>query len=140
MSATDGKLKTGGRMGNVFTNTHYELYNLPAGTYEWSVQAINGAYRGGAFAETKTFTIVGGSSTNELLNRGLKVYSQQHKLIVNASGTMTDGRINVYAVSGNKVASGLFNGNAEFELPQGIYLVEVLRSGYKNTVSKVVVQ
>jgi hypothetical protein len=140
LSATDGKRKTGGRMGNVFTNTHYELYSLPAGAYEWTVQAINGAYCGGAFAETKTFTIVGGSSTNEMLNRGLNVYSQHKKLIVNASGITEEGRINVYAVSGNKVASGIFNGNAEFELPQGMYMVEILIDGYTKSVSKAIVQ
>jgi hypothetical protein len=53
----DGWRKVGGRMGNVFANTRYELYDLPDGEYEWTVQAINGAYLGGAFAEVQKFTI-----------------------------------------------------------------------------------
>ncbi|MDR0415152.1 MAG: T9SS type A sorting domain-containing protein [Prevotellaceae bacterium] len=53
----NGWRKVAGRMGNVFANTKYELYDLPEGEYEWTVQAINGAYLGGAFAETKTFTV-----------------------------------------------------------------------------------
>lgn len=140
MAAADGKRKVGGCMGNVFTNKHFELYNLPAGNYEWTVQAINGSYFGGAFAATKTFTVVGGSSTNDLSDRGLNVFSQDKKLVVNASGSTTTGKINVYAVSGNRVATAVFNGNATFDLPQGIYMVEVMRDGYKKSVSKVVVQ
>jgi len=127
-------------MGNVFTNKHFELYNLPGGNYEWTVQAVNGSFIGGAFAETKTFTVVGGSSTNELPNRGLNVYSQDKKLVVNMSGNTVAGKINVYAISGNKLASGVLTGKAEFELPQGIYIVEVLRDGHRKFVTKVVVQ
>ncbi|MDR1417248.1 MAG: FG-GAP-like repeat-containing protein [Prevotellaceae bacterium] len=62
----NGWRKIGGRAGNVFTNTQFELYNLPEGAYEYTVQAINGAYLGGAFAEPKTFTIgEGGNDPDE---------------------------------------------------------------------------
>ena len=51
-----GWRKVGGYLGNVYTNTSYTL-TLPNGEYEWTVQAINGQFMGGAFAETKTFTV-----------------------------------------------------------------------------------
>lgn len=140
MSAANGKRKVGGVMGNVFTNTSYELYNLPAGNYEWTVQAINGAYFGGAFAATQTFTVTGESSTNDLSDRGLTVYSQREKLVVEAVGNASAGTVNVYAIGGNKVATAYFTGRTEVKLPQGLYIVEVNREGYTKAVTKVVVQ
>lgn len=140
MAAADGKRKVGGQMGNVFTNRSYELYNLPSGDYEWTVQAINGAYRGGAFAETKTFTIAGGSSTNEMADRSLNIFSQDNKLIVKASDNTTAGQIQVYAISGNLVAAGVLSAKSEFNLSPGVYIVKVLRDGYRNVVSRVIVQ
>lgn len=140
MSAANGKRKVGGVMGNVFTNTSYELYNLPAGNYEWTVQAINGAYFGGAFAATQTFTVTGESSTNDLSDRGLTVYSQREKLVVEAVGNASAGTVNVYAIGGNKVATAYFTGRTEVKLPQGLYIVEVNREGYSKAVTKVVVQ
>ncbi|MFV0468844.1 MAG: T9SS type A sorting domain-containing protein [Dysgonomonas sp.] len=142
MAAPDGKRKVGGCMGNVFTNKSYELYNLPAGNYEWTVQAINGAYLGGAFAQTKTFTIVGGTSTNEILGRGhgVNIFSQDHKLIVKASDNKTNGQIEVYGISGNKIVDRFLSESTEFTLPQGVYIVKVARNGYKDMVSKVIVQ
>jgi hypothetical protein len=140
MAAADGKRKVGGQMGNVFTNRSYELYNLPSGDYEWTVQAINGAYRGGVFAETKTFTIAGGASTNEMADRSLNIFSQDNKLIVKASDNAATGQIQVYAISGNVVAASALAEKTEFSLPQGVYIVKVIRSGYKNTISRVIVQ
>lgn len=138
MAAADGKRKVGGCMGNVFTNKYFELYNLPAGTYEWTVQALNGAYVGGAFAETKTFTIIG-TSTDETPDRKLNVFSENQKLIVETSGA-TAGKVNVYAVSGSKMASANLSDRIEFQLPQGVYVVEVERDGYLNKISKVIIR
>jgi hypothetical protein len=140
MAAANGKRKVGGQMGNVFTNRSFELYNLPSGDYEWTVQAINGAYRGGVFAETKTFTIAGGASTNEMADRSLNIFSQDNKLIVKASDNAATGQVQVYAISGNVVAASALAEKTEFSLPQGVYIVKVTRSGYKNTISRVIVQ
>ncbi|MFV0391165.1 MAG: FG-GAP-like repeat-containing protein [Paludibacteraceae bacterium] len=142
MAAADGKRKVGGRMGNVFTNKSYELYNLPAGNYEWTVQAINGAYLGGAFGQTKTFTIDGETTINEVLGRGqgVNIFNQNHKLIVSASNDKTTGQIEVYAISGNKVAERILSERTEFNLAQGVYVVKVTGNGYKDMVSKVIVQ
>jgi hypothetical protein len=42
-----------GNCRHIFSTT----YHLPPGTYYWSVQAIDGAYAGGAWAAEQTFTI-----------------------------------------------------------------------------------
>lgn len=44
--------------GNAGNLNHYEVKNLPCGTYFWSVQSINNALRGSLFAEEHSFTIV----------------------------------------------------------------------------------
>jgi len=133
----NGWRKVAGKMGNVFTNKSFELYDLPDGEYEWTIQAINGAFFGGAFAEVKTFS-VGESSTNEMSDRGLNIFSREGKLIIN--GPATVGVVNVYGISGNKIASTVLSNQLDVELTQGIYIVEVLRNGYKNFITKVVVQ
>jgi len=133
----NGWRKVAGQMGNVFTNKSFELYDLPAGEYEWTVQAINGAFFGGAFAAVKTFSI-GESSTKEMYERDLRIFSREGKLIIN--GALTDGVVNVYGIGGNRIASTVLSNQPAVELTQGIYIVEVLRSGYKNVIAKVAVQ
>lgn len=133
----NGWRKVAGQMGNVFTNKNFELYDLPAGEYEWTVQAINGAFFGGAFAAVKTFSI-GGSSTKEMQERNLRIFSKEGKLIIN--GALTDGVVNVYGIGGNRIASTVLSNQPAVELTQGIYIVEVLRSGYKNVIAKIAVQ
>jgi hypothetical protein len=44
------------RLGNAQKNLSRRLKSLPAGTYYWSVQAIDGGYRGSAWAAESTFT------------------------------------------------------------------------------------
>ncbi|MDX1545786.1 MAG: FG-GAP-like repeat-containing protein [Rhodothermales bacterium] len=51
------------RRGNVDHNLGWTLYGLPAGTYFWSVQAVDAGFLGSAFAAEGTFTI--GSGTSE---------------------------------------------------------------------------
>ncbi len=43
--------------GNAGRDTSWNLFRLPAGTYYWSVQAIDGAYEGSPFAAEDTFTV-----------------------------------------------------------------------------------
>jgi hypothetical protein len=124
----DGWRKIGGRMGNVFCNTSYELYDLPNGTYEWSVQAINGAYLGGAFATTQTFQITGNESgIDQPDNYKPKVYSQDRKLIVENADAEAQS-LKIYAVNGIILASRSFTKTAEIELPAGVYIVELVKA------------
>ncbi len=53
----NGKLTTP-KMGNAGVSGLYLLKrDLPPGTYYWTVQAVDNAYRGGAFATTQQFTV-----------------------------------------------------------------------------------
>ncbi len=44
-------------LGNAFQDSSWSLINLADGTYYWSVQAIDGAFAGGAWSSEATFTI-----------------------------------------------------------------------------------
>ncbi|MHC1704741.1 MAG: FG-GAP-like repeat-containing protein [Tenuifilaceae bacterium] len=44
-------------MGNLQLNKNFTLKNLPTGTYEWQVQAVDQGYQGGAWSDVATFTI-----------------------------------------------------------------------------------
>ncbi|MDH4032405.1 MAG: hypothetical protein OEV80_01250, partial [candidate division Zixibacteria bacterium] len=44
-------------MGNVFQNLTWELNSLPAGTYFWSVQAIDNNFEGSQFAVEQQFVV-----------------------------------------------------------------------------------
>ena len=56
--AASGQRWVPGR-GNVDHNTRWRLDNLRAGTYYWSVQAIDPSFKGSSFAEEGSFTISG---------------------------------------------------------------------------------
>lgn len=43
--------------GATFSNPKATLHNLAAGTYFWSVQAVDALYQGSPFSETRSFTI-----------------------------------------------------------------------------------
>jgi hypothetical protein len=123
----DGWRKVGGRAGNVFNNTSYELYDLPAGNYEWTVQAINGAYLGGAFATTQTFTVLP-SGLDIINNYAPKVYTSGKNLLVKGSASDVQ-TLKVYNISGVSLISTTFTGNTEVELPAGVYVVELIKQG-----------
>jgi len=127
MAAADGKRKVGGCMGNVFTNKYFELYNLPAGNYEWTVQAINGAYFGGAFAAPKTFTISGNTAVTSLEQSFTPtVYCNNiGSLVISTNSNTLLSAVNVYTMNGIKVFEKHFTNKVEESLKAGIYLVEV---------------
>jgi hypothetical protein len=56
MSLSDGTRQLVG-LGNVSQNTQWQLKDLPRGTYEWGVQAIDTAWAGSRFATGGTFRI-----------------------------------------------------------------------------------
>ncbi|MFB6340326.1 FG-GAP-like repeat-containing protein [Saccharicrinis sp. FJH62] len=118
----NGWRKVAGRAGNVFNNTHYELYDLPDGNYEWTVQAINGSYLGGAFAATKTFTV--GSVAVQKVLTGIRINATQNVLNVqNNSGKNID--VKVYTVEGKLIHQEVAEQNVSVQLEHGIYIVQV---------------
>jgi len=54
------------RPGNTNHRTRWKIKNLPDGTYYWSVQAIDHAFAGSAFAPEQSFTIVAPSAPQNL--------------------------------------------------------------------------
>ena len=135
----NGWRKVAGRMGNVFYNTRYELYDLPEGNYEWTVQAINGAFIGGAFAAVNTFKV---GNPPENINRiGIyepNVFTNGDVLKVNGEdGVQT---LNVYSVSGVLIASKTFTGNTEVKLSKGAYIVEIVKRSCTPYRTKVLVR
>jgi hypothetical protein len=134
----NGRRTVGGRAGNVFYNTSYELYDLPAGNYEWTVQAINGAYLGGAFATAQTFTVAG-AGIDKINNYAPKVYTSGKNLIVKGSAGDVQ-TLKVYGVSGIGLVSTTFTGNTAVELPAGVYVVELIKAGASPYRTKTVVK
>jgi hypothetical protein len=136
----NGWRKVAGRMGNVFTNTEYELYDLPDGQYEWTVQAINGAYLGGAFAATQTFTIGEASGIDQVNDPVPSVYAEGKNLTVKASDGALQS-LKVYNAGGLLIVSTAFAGNTQIELPAaGLYVVEVSKAGAAPFHTKVLVK
>lgn len=135
----NGWRKVGGQHGNVFYNTSYELYNLPDGIYEWTVQAINGAYLGGAFAETQTFTIGTGSGLKQTDIYKPVIFVSGKQLIVeeNSGNAQT---LKVYGISGISLVSTAFTGNTAIGLPAGVYVIELTKAGAVPFRTKIVVK
>jgi len=123
--ATDGLHQVAG-MGNVCTNTSWDIYDLPAGEYEWTVQAINGAYFGGSFAAVKTFTITGSTGVDEIgntLHPEISCAGNELKITLDANAATTYVRI--FTVNGQTVANDKFNTQFTKTLKTGAYIVEV---------------
>ena len=139
MANEDGKRIVAGRMGNVYTAKEYYLFGLPAGEYEWTVQAINGQYMGGAFAAKQTFT-VGASGVESVSGYNPGVFVNDNTLsIVGMQGEAQT--VNVYSISGALLNTAAFNDNIDLQLPQaGIYMVEVQAADGGQYITKVVVK
>lgn len=135
----NGWRKVAGRAGNVFTNREFRLYDLPAGNYEWTVQAINGAYLGGAFAETKTFSIIN-SNVNAINEYKPKVYITGNELTVKGDFDVNQ-TLNVYSISGTLFSSRVFTGDVTEKLPvAGVYIVELRKGNGNSYRSKIIIQ
>ena len=135
----NGWRKIAGRMGNVFYNKSFELYDLPEGNYEWTVQAINGAYFGGAFADVQKFTIGDDVSINKInvYKPIVTTIGKNLKVIGNTDATQY---LKVYGISGITLASQIFTGNTEIELPAGVYIVELVKADSTPLRTKVLVK
>ena len=120
--------------GNVFLNKKWEIYNLPDGNYEWTVQAIDANFTGGPFAATKTFTI--GTVGIDKTISGVEVIAYNGKLsIKNRSNSVLD--VKVYTVTGSLVKQVRNAKEMNMELQKGVYLVRITNGG-KTYVQKVV--
>ena len=123
-------------LGNVFTNRKWVLNNLPAGSYEWTVQAIDANFMGGAFAIAKTFT-VSATDVKEIIS-GVTIRSgNKHIFIDNKTATPMD--ILIYSITGSLINTLPAVENASVTLSPGIYIVKA-SNGEQSMVEKVVVK
>jgi len=122
-------------LGNVFTNRKWVLTGLPAGTYEWTVQAIDANFVGGAFANIKTFTIAPTDITE--VSSDISFGTSKGELIINnKSGTPMD--ITVYSVSGSLIKQLKGTGYMSIPLKQGIYIIKAT-SGVNAMIKEIVI-
>lgn len=137
MAVTSGETN-GWRMvsehGNVFGNKRWEIYNLPAGNYEWTVQAIDANFMGSTFAETKTFTITSTGLSNPVSGVAISGFDQKISVKNSTSDMLT---IRVYDLAGAMIKQINSASDVNITLNKGIYLVQVTK-GLEKTVQKVV--
>lgn len=138
-----GKRKVTG-LGNVDNSLSWPIYELPDGDYEWSVQAIDGAYEGSTFPTPESFTITGGvlDKTGIALKESdafANVFSGIGTLNVRMHDDLVNAELNVYSIDGRRVMTHQVR-TSEFttELNNGVYIVTINHNGRTQT-DKVVV-
>lgn len=120
--------------GNVFGNKKWEIYNLPGGNYEWTVQAIDANFMGGSFAATKTFEIKS-TGINEPIS-GVDIFA--HDRIISVKNNSSELlNISIYSITGSLIKQLSSLTDVNFELNQGVYLVKVTK-GTQISTQKVV--
>lgn len=140
MGIIDGE-KNGQRMstgkGNVEGHNSWTLYNLPEAHYEWTVQTINGAFIGGAFAPIQTFTVGNPSSIANQPVWKPSIYTSQGKLHIKKEGLDDAASFRIITIAGNTFSEENVVTDVEKYLPQGIYIVEIKSSTnvYKTKVA-----
>jgi len=121
-------------MGNVFTNRKWVLSDLPEGTYEWTVQAIDANFTGGMFITAKSFTI-SPTGIEEILS-GVNIGKVDGKLqIDNKNSDLVS--ISIFSTTGGIIKQLKVDGTASVSLQPGIYIVKA-NDGVKNRIQKVV--
>jgi hypothetical protein len=135
MSGTTNGWRRIAALGNVFTNRKWVLNDLPEGIYEWSVQAIDANFTGGAFAIAKSFT-VSTTGVKEVIS-GVNIGTLDKQLIIE-NKTTSKLDVTIYSVSGPIIKEIRVVEKASIALNHGIYLVKI-RDGSKEMIRKVVI-
>ena len=133
MGGTNDGWRSVSMMGNVFTNKRWDLYNLPAGNYEWSVQAIDANFMGGTFAAVKTFNVAATGLIDVI--EGVKISTSNGKLMVN-NATGNDMNLRIYSATGSLIKELNNSNQVSLALNQGIYIVKA-NVGTKTMIKKV---
>jgi len=120
--------------GNVFTNKRWELYNLPAGNYEWSVQAIDANFVGGPYAVLKTFSIT--ATALKQVIEGVNISNSDGKLMIN-NNTGNNINIQIYGTTGSLVKQISVNHTVSLSLNRGVYFIKVMTTN-KTMTKKIV--
>ena len=120
--------------GNVFSNRKWLLTNLPEGTYEWTVQAIDANFTGGMFVTAKSFTVMP-MAVKEVLS-GIKIEAANGVLKIENKNSNA-ATVSVYGIAGTLVRQLSVNGSQTQPLPPGVYIVRA-SDGAKSLIQKVV--
>ena len=122
-------LSTGKRMvlehGNTFLAKQISFNNLPDGDYEWTVQAIDAAYAGGAFAEMKNFTIGKGMSINTQESEAVKVTVDVQNKNIKIVTADAISEVCIYNMEGELLKSTSNNVISDFGYTSGVYIIKV---------------
>lgn len=86
------------RLGNTNHRASWTIKNVPSGTYFWSVQAIDHAFAGSAFAGEKSFAVTPSAPTNLALNKPATASSTTG---TNSANKAVDGSTSTYWESGS---------------------------------------
>lgn len=119
----DGWRKTN-RMGNLYLNKRVEL-NLPAGDYEWSVQAIDAARFGGSFAPFQTLSVTTGLENSDENDFLPNIRTLQNELIVQATEVNETLELKIYGLVGTQILHTSFIETYRTSLSSGVYVVEI---------------
>lgn len=156
----NANIATGKRMtvghGNACHNLGWRLRGLPAGTYTWSVQAIDASYTGSAFASESSFTIgVPDSTSTSAMRMAVKptdtetvpeqtsaIYlypnPAEDEITIYGGGTRTE--VALYSSTGKLLRSLTITEESSVyvgDLPAGVYVVKG-NDGKRVTISRFV--
>jgi len=137
-----GKRKVTG-LGNVDNSLAWPIYDLPDGDYEWSVQAIDGAYEGSTFPTPEAFTIEGGviktSGVNDYKEDIATVYADHNNVFVRFKGSFAGNEVNIFSVDGRLIEHVTLDSDVySTELKSGLYLI-TMKAGVEIQKVKIVV-
>ncbi|NQV01620.1 MAG: VCBS repeat-containing protein [Bacteroidia bacterium] len=125
-------------IGNVNQDTSWLVRNLPAGTYYWSVQALDHALSGSEFSPEQSFEITYIGVEEEFTNQAFSFYPNPASSFITLT-TKTEGFVEIMDVRGTIVRIYNFSvGEVKIDvsnLSSGMYFIN-LTAGNKITRSK----
>jgi hypothetical protein len=118
------------KIGNAGKDTTITIHDLSAGTYYWSVQAIDNGFLGSTFAEPQSF-VLDPVGLNEFKDNEITFYpNPATEKIIFENPCKRNGSVQVCDVSGNVILS--FSSIPDelniSNLPKGIYLLKICDS------------
>jgi hypothetical protein len=129
------------RMGNTSSFNAWKLFDLPDGTYYWSVQAIDNCFEGSIFSVVEEFTIntVG---IEKLINDNTRVYPNPASETISFESADNIYALEIIDINGRVV---LFTNEIETtldisELSDGVYFVKFIYKDQQQSISKLVIQ
>ena len=133
--SADADVSTGNRYlterGNMGSNTFAIIRNLDPGTYYYSIQAIDQAYKGSEFSEELSFVILPTDVSEADNHLPFSIRKEGSNIIVQSS-LQENYRVSIYSITGVNLFNGCSN-NPETILPadglaHGLYIVRISSS------------